>query len=69
MQRLKFFEAAIELIKKSRNNPVSEDNPYKKNEILHRFAGITKEGELFYVQIKEDKRGDKKFFMSCFLGK
>jgi hypothetical protein len=63
-KRLKFFGSAIELIEKSKNMPVSKPNP-NKNEILHRFAGITREGELFYVQIKENKRRGK-YFMSCF---
>lgn len=63
-KRLKFFVPAIELIEKSKNAPVSKLNP-NKNEILHRFAGITKEGELFYVQIKENNRKGK-YFMSCF---
>ena len=38
----------------------------QKLEILHRFAGLTKNRELFYVQIKEDKRSGRKYFMSCF---
>ena len=65
-KRLKYFEAAIEVIKESRNHPTSEENPHKKSEILHRFVGLTKEKELFYVQIKENKRSGKKYFMSCF---
>ncbi|MBL7053228.1 MAG: hypothetical protein ISS02_01000 [Candidatus Portnoybacteria bacterium] len=39
-----------------KNNPSSKENPNKKTEIFHRFAGITKDKELFYVQIKEEKR-------------
>lgn len=66
MRRLKYFEAALEIIKNSRQHPVSEENPHKPGEILHRFAGLTKNKELFYVQIKEDKRSGKKYFMSCF---
>lgn len=65
-KRLKYFAAAIEVIKKSRNHPTSEENPHKKGEILHRFAGLTQEKELFYAQIKEDKRSGRKYFMSCF---
>lgn len=66
MKRLRFFRAAVELIEKSRNAPSSKPNPNKRNEIVHRFAGLTVEKELFYVQIKEDKR-KRKYFMSCFL--
>ena len=65
-KRLKYFAVAVEVIRKSRNHPTSEENPHKKGEILHRFAGLTKEKELFYVQIKEDKRSGRKYFMSCF---
>ena len=65
-KRLKYFEVAIDLIKNSRNHPVSEENPHKQSEVLHRFIGLTKEKELFYVQIKENKKSNKKYFMSCF---
>ena len=68
-QRLKYFTCAIELIKKSHNEPISKGNPNKRNETLHRFAGLTKERELFFVQIKEDKRTDKKYLMSVFAPK
>jgi len=66
VRRLKYFEAALEVIRKSRNHPTSKENPHKKGEILHRFAGLTNDKELFYVQIKEDKRSEVKYFMSCF---
>lgn len=66
MRRLKFFEAAIELIKNSRFDPKSKENPNKNGEILHRFAGITKEKELFFVQIKADKKTGQKYFISVF---
>jgi len=46
--------------------PVSKENPNNPSEILHRFAGITKENELFFVQIKEDKKTGKKRFMSAY---
>jgi len=65
-KRLKYFTATLEVIKNSRNHPSSKQNPNKLSEILHRFAGLTKDKELFYVQIKEDKRSGKKYFMSCF---
>ncbi len=64
--RLRYFKAAIEVIEKSKNDPISTENPHKKGEILHRFAGFTKNKELFYVQIKQDKRSGAKYFMSCF---
>ena len=66
VKRLKFLKASIEVIKNSKNDPISQENPHKNSEILHRFAGLTKSKELFYVQNKEDKRSGKKYFMSCF---
>ncbi len=66
LQRLLYFEAAIELIRYSRNHPCSKQNPNMEREILHRFAGLTKNKERFYVQIKENKRNNKKYFISCF---
>lgn len=64
--RLKYFAAAIEVLKESRNDPVSQENPHVRGEILHRFVGITKEKDIFYVQVKEDKRSGRKYLMSCF---
>lgn len=66
MRRLKFFEAGIELIRNSHFEPSSKENPNKPSEILHRFAGSTKEKELFFVQIKEEKRTGQKYLISIF---
>ena len=67
--RLQYFEAAIELVAYSKNHPSSKQNPNQEKEILHRFVGLTKNKQRFYVQIKEDKQSDKKYFMSCFPAK
>jgi hypothetical protein len=66
---LKYFGASIDLIKHSRNKPTSKSEIHSSGIILHRFYGITTEGDKFCVQIKEDKKRKKKFFMSCFLFK
>lgn len=66
IDRLEYFAAAIDLIKNSRNSPISKENPNNREEILHRFAGLTREKELFFVQVKENKRTGKKFLMSAF---
>ena len=66
MRRIKYFPCAIELIKKSRFQPASKENPNKKSEILHRFMGVTNDGNYFFVQIKEDKKSGSKWFMSVF---
>ena len=66
VRRLKYFKASIEVLRYSRNHPATKENPNKKSELLHRFAGLTKEKEIFYVQVKENKRTGRKYFMSCF---
>jgi len=61
IRRLKLLPCAYELIENSINNPTSKKNPNVESEILHRFGGITADNELFYIQIKENKRGRKDF--------
>jgi hypothetical protein len=63
MKRMKFFAPSVELIKNSRIKPVFMEK--SKGEKLYRFAGLTADGDAFFVQIKEDKR-KRKYFMSCF---
>lgn len=66
MRRLKCYAAAIELIQACKVAPRSKENPNKTNELLHRFTGVTREGHIFYVQIKEDKRSGRKDLISIF---
>ncbi len=66
IRRLRYFPCALDLIRNSRIVPVSIENADNRNEMLHRFTGKTKDKEVFFVQIKESKRGDKKYLMSCF---
>ncbi|MBU4369814.1 hypothetical protein KKG58_03590 [Patescibacteria group bacterium] len=66
VRRLKYFGCALDLIKNSRNDPISFENPCRHSEILHRFVGLSKEKELFYVQIKENKKTNRKYLMSVF---
>lgn len=66
IRRLKLYACALELIKNSRDEPITKQNPNKPSETLHRFAGITKDKELFFVQIREDKKRKQKDFMSVF---
>jgi CRISPR/Cas system-associated endoribonuclease Cas2 len=56
----------LDLIQNSKFEPTSKENPNKRSEILHRFAGITSEKDLFFVQIKENKQSGTKWFMSVF---
>ncbi|MBI4600141.1 hypothetical protein HY732_04470 [Candidatus Uhrbacteria bacterium] len=66
VRRVKYFVCAIELIQKSRFDPESKENVDCRSEMLHRFAGKSKDGQLFFVQIKEDKRSGEKSFISVF---
>lgn len=65
-RRLKYFEVGIDLIKNSRNRPETMQNPNNKSEVFHRFTGITKDNKIFYVQIKEQKKNDRKELLSIF---
>lgn len=66
IRRMKYFPCAIELIEKSRAEPTSKENPNRRTEILHRFAGATRDKEIFFVQIREDKKNNQKWLMSSF---
>ncbi len=65
-KRLAYLECGIELLQNSHHAPTSKANPNRKSELLHRFAGVTKDDELFFVQVKEDTKTKKKFLMSVF---
>lgn len=65
-KRIKYFSCAVDLIKNSKVAPISKESVDNKNEMLHRFAGKTKDKEMFFVQIKENKKSNKKYLMSCF---
>jgi len=65
-RRLSFYACAIELIRNTVFEPSSRENPNSIGEILHRFEGISADGQLFCVQIKEDKRSGRKDFISAF---
>ena len=67
-RRLKYLPCAIELIEKSRFSPSVKLNPNNKQETVYRFTGITAEKEIFYVQIKSDRKGAK-WLMSIFPSK
>ena len=65
-RRLYFYACALDLIRHTKREPVSKPNPNKKSEIVHRFVGITKNKEVFFVQIAENKKSRNKYFMSVF---
>ncbi|MDP2910385.1 MAG: hypothetical protein Q8N58_01175 [bacterium] len=53
-------------IYKSKFNPTSRDDINNPSFVLHRFTGLTKQGELFHVQIKENKKSGEKMLLSIF---
>lgn len=66
MRRLKYFPCAVDLIRYSKHNPISKQNPNKPFEIIHRFTGITPKNNLFVVQIKKNKKTNGKWLISVF---
>lgn len=65
-KRLKYYNAAIDLLRNSTNTPDTIFSEERKDLLLHRFYGVTKDGHQFCVQVKEDKRSNRKDFMSVF---
>lgn len=65
-RRIRYYPCAIELIRHSHINSISTDNPNNPSEILHKFSGITPDKNIFYVQIRENKRNNQKHLMSIF---
>ena len=66
IRRLRFVACALDLISNSRFAPTSKLNPNDPSEMLHRFAGVSKDGYLFFVHIKENLKDGRKSFMSVF---
>lgn len=66
VRRLKLYQCALDLIKKSKIDPYTVQDPNKPNRSLHRFNGMTSGGYEFIVQIVEDKRTQQKHFISVF---
>lgn len=65
-RRLKYFPCGLELIRHCHLNPTSIESPDDQSIIFHRFTGITSENDVFFVQIKENKRNGQKFLISVF---
>ena len=65
-KRLKYYGAGIELLRNTRQAPIIKINPNKPDERLYRFAGATPQGDLFYIQVKENCRTKRKDLMSIF---
>ncbi len=65
VRRLRLYACAIDLIMNSPFEPTTRINQNKPGEKLHRFTGLSANDEIFYVQIRESKKG-RKYFMSTF---
>lgn len=65
-RRLKFYNAAIDLLRNSRCEPETIFDKENLSTLLHRFYGVTKDGYAYCVQVKENKRTGRKDFMSVF---
>lgn len=65
-RRLILYPCALDLVERSRIPPLTKENPNNKHELLHRFAGRSKDKVQFYVQMKEDKREKQKHLISVF---
>ncbi|MGI9028002.1 MAG: hypothetical protein ACR2FM_04150 [Candidatus Saccharimonadales bacterium] len=68
VRRLKFYPCAIDLLRHTRFDSDTILKAKKLDELLHRFAGKSKDGELFYVQVKQNKKSGRKDFISVFPG-
>lgn len=64
-RRLVYYHAALDLLRNTTYQPEIKRDPRSAHNALYRFAGRSKDGLLFYVQVKEDKRHNK-YFMSVF---
>lgn len=65
-RRLKYFPCAVELIQNSRIKPTTKPSKEETSVLLHRFAGITPDGDRFFVQIKEYTKNNQKWLISMF---
>jgi len=64
-QRLKFYHCALDVIRNSKIEPEIQ-TPLDKTIRLYRIYGVSRDGKKFCIQIKEDKKTGRKYFMSVF---
>ena len=65
-RRARFFLCAIDLLRNTTNDPDTIFSKGSPGELLYRFIGESSEGELFYVQVRQNKKTSRKDFMSVF---
>lgn len=66
MKRLKFYLAALDLLRNTDHDSESIIERNNPDVFLHRFTGQTCDGRGFYVQVKDNRRSGRKDFMSVF---
>jgi len=64
-RRLHYFQCAIDLLRNNLIEPKIENSTSNTTDIHYRFTGRTLEGNIFYVQVKQNRRKNK-YFMSVF---
>ena len=65
-RRLKYYSCGLDLLMHSRCSPLIKLNPENASEKLYRFKGETRNNEVFFVQVKEEKNSKNKYLMSIF---
>lgn len=65
-KRLKFYKAGLDLIRNTTQAPEIMIDKAHPGMVFNRFYGVTKTGEHFCVQIKQDARTNRRDFMSVF---
>ncbi|MGI9028303.1 MAG: hypothetical protein ACR2FM_05705 [Candidatus Saccharimonadales bacterium] len=65
-RRTRLFSCAIDLIKFTRHRPDITEHASLPGALLYRFYGLSTGGNLFVVQIKENKKSGRKDFISVF---
>jgi len=63
-RRLRYYPCALELLRNTTYPPETKPNPNGRNESVHRFKGVAPDGDVFIVQVKEDKRTGNKHMIS-----
>jgi hypothetical protein len=66
LRRLKQYSCALDLIKNCTIAPEIKEDQNDTSKILYRFTGCNGNNEIFYVQITEEKKSNKKYFLSVF---
>ncbi len=69
LKRSRLLPAALDLLRNATISPTILQNYSDKQHKYFRFKGRTKDGTIFYVQVRQNLRTDRKDFMSAFMAK